>query len=355
MANRVKIVDTDAHFQEDLAEVAKYMPQPWKRRLVEGGEIGQKKFFGNSTGDRFVWGRIQREHTSYQEGPMGLEDITKGMEFLDIDATVQISQLVLALSRLTADDDRVSAFASGYVDFMLDRIVDPSEGIYTVIPIPYSAPQDAVDLIERAADEKAIVAGCMVTAGANPPLGNEKYNPIYEAAERKELPLIFHTGGSGLDSFKNQGYEKFIETHTLGFLEGNMSQLTSLVIQGIPEKYPDLDVVFQESGVFWVPMMMHRLDEEYLKRPSEAPLLEKRPSEYMREFYYGTQPFECSGNQRFLEMTIEMLGGPQRLMYASDYPHWDFDRPTAILDRDFLSSAEKEQILSGNAKEVFGI
>ena len=50
-----------------------------------------------------------------------------------------------------------------------------------------------------------------------------------------------------------------------------------------------------------------------------------------------------------------MLGGADRLMWASDYPHWDFDRPSAITDRPFFSEAEKAKILGGNAEEVFGV
>jgi predicted TIM-barrel fold metal-dependent hydrolase len=134
-----------------------------------------------------------------------------------------------------------------------------------------------------------------------------------------------------------------------------MAQLTSLVVQGTPEKFPDLDIVFQESGIFWVPTMMHRLDAEYLKRQSEAPLLERRPSAYMREFYYGTQPLEVPEDETRLRQVIDDIGGAERLMYASDYPHWDYDRPSAITDRCLLDAGEKERILGGTAHEVFGI
>jgi len=355
MVGAYDVVDTDAHYLEDLETVAGYMDEPWRRRLQEGGEIARSKFFGSSTGDRFVWGRIEREHSSYPDAPMQVDEIDEGMEFLGLDATIQLSHQLLAMPRIQADDDRVKSFATAYTRYMLDQAVDPGDGIYTVLPIPYTDVEASVELIDEYADDPAIVAGCMITAGAEPPLGNEQYNPIYQAAEDAGLPLIFHTGGSGLDSLKNKGYSKFIETHTLGFLEGNMSQLVSLVCQGIPEKFPDLDVTFQESGIFWVPMIMHRLDEEYLKRPSEAPVLTRRPSEYIKEMYFGTQPFEASGDPKHLEYTIEMLGGADRLMYASDWPHWDFDRPTTITDVEFLSQEEKQKILADNAREVFGL
>ena len=100
---------------------------------------------------------------------------------------------------------------------------------------------------------------------------------------------------------------------------------------------------------------MSRLDTEYLKRPSEAAHLTKRPSEYMREFYYGTQPLETDIEQQYIETMVEMIGGADRLLYASDFPHWDFDRPSIIEERPFLSEREKRKILGANAVEVFDL
>lgn len=50
-----------------------------------------------------------------------------------------------------------------------------------------------------------------------------------------------------------------------------------------------------------------------------------------------------------------MIGGADRLMYVSDYPHVDYDAPTAITSIPGLSEDEKEKILGGNALEVFDL
>ena len=58
--------------------------------------------------------------------------------------------------------------------------------------------------------------------------------------------------------------------------------LTNWIINGLPERFPNLKVIWVESGLAWIPFMMQRLDHEYLMRQSEAPLLSsRRPSEYM--------------------------------------------------------------------------
>ena len=53
------------------------------------------------------------------------------------------------------------------------------------------------------------------------------------------------------------------------------------------ERFPKLPVIWIESGLAWVPFLMQRLDHEYMMRPSEAPLLKKKPSDYMRDMYYS--------------------------------------------------------------------
>ncbi|WP_203229099.1 amidohydrolase family protein, partial [Halobellus captivus] len=105
-----------------------------------------------------------------------------------------------------------------YIEYMLEEVLDPDEGIYGLAPIPYGDVDASLDILERVEDEDAYVGACFVTAGASPPLGNRKYDRIYERCEQMDYPIVFHTGGSGLDEYVRAGYEEMIETHTLGFL-----------------------------------------------------------------------------------------------------------------------------------------
>src|SRR5262249_10485393 len=93
------------------------------------------------------------------------------------------------------------------------------------------------------------------------------------------------------------------------------------------------------------------LDHEYMLRPSEAPLLKKKPSEYMRDMYYSSQPME-SQDMGALETTFRMMNAETQLMYSSDYPHWDFDLPSTISDLPLLSEKAKHNILGGPAPRL---
>ena len=96
---------------------------------------------------------------------------------------------------------------------------------------------------------------------------------------------------------------------------------------------------------------MQRLDHEYMMRTSEAPLLRKVPSEYMREMYYTSQPMETD-HPKAMELTFEMIHAETQLLYSSDWPHWDFDPPSVIFDLPFLSEQGKRNILGENARRL---
>jgi predicted TIM-barrel fold metal-dependent hydrolase len=118
-------------------------------------------------------------------------------------------------------------------------------------------------------------------------------------------------------------------------------------------KFPKLKTFWVESGLAWVPFLMQRLDDQFLMRQSEAPLLKRLPSEYMREHcWYSSQPME-RGNMKALEMTMEMINAETQLLYSSDWPHFDFDTPRTVFDLPFLSENARRNILGGNAQRLF--
>jgi len=125
-------------------------------------------------------------------------------------------------------------------------------------------------------------------------------------------------------------------------------------MNGLPERFPKLRVIWIESGLAWVPFMTQRLDNEYMMRWSEAPALRTLPSDYMRDMFSSTQPMEMT-DMGTLEQTFRMMKAETQLLYSSDYPHWDFDLPSTIYDLPFLSEQAKRNILGGNAMRVFNL
>ena len=101
---------------------------------------------------------------------------------------------------------------------------------------------------------------------------------------------------------------------------------------------------------------LERLDTEYRMRSSECPSLKRLPSEYMRQMYYTSQPMERpdqSGEQYLLEATFKAINAETQLLFASDFPHWDFNLPSSVYDLPFLTDMAKRRILGENARDFF--
>ena len=149
-----------------------------------------------------------------------------------------------------------------------------------------------------------------------------------------------------------QQLNRFIGMHSLSFAHFNMVHLTNWVLNGLPERFPKLKVIWIESGQAWITFLMQRLDQEYMLRTSDCPTLKKKPSDYMRDMYYSTQPMEVQDIDA-MKTTFRMMNAETQLMYSSDYPHWDFDMPQTVWDLPFLSEKAKHNILGGTAARLF--
>ncbi|MBM4260863.1 MAG: hypothetical protein FJ143_13580 [Deltaproteobacteria bacterium] len=121
---------------------------------------------------------------------------------------------------------------------------------------------------------------------------------------------------------------KFLFRHTVGRRFETLLDCVALIYGGIPEQFPRLRVVFLECGCGWVPYWMDRMDEEWEKRRSEAPLLKMRPSDYMKKgnWFYAAEPEEST-----LPFCLDKVG-EDTILFASDYPHWDGSFPSYDVD-----------------------
>jgi predicted TIM-barrel fold metal-dependent hydrolase len=184
------------------------------------------------------------------------------------------------------------------------------------------------------------------------PVHHNSYMKLYRAIEERGLPLGFHAGYTWADRSMEQ-LNKFLSVHALGFCWFNMVHMTNWLINGLPERFPELDVIWIESGLAWLPFLMQRLDHEFMLRSSEAPLLQRKPSEYIADMYFTSQPMEYTANMDALKVTFDMINASSQLMFSTDYPHWDFDLPRLIHDLPFLDEEAKRAILGRNAQKLF--
>lgn len=198
------------------------------------------------------------------------------------------------------------------------------------------------------------ILGFMVTAVRYQPIHQNRFVKVFAALNERGLPLAFHSGPNWSDRPFEQ-LNRFLDVHALGFPFYAMIQTTNLVLNGIPERFPRMKLIFMEAGQSWVQLLIARLGNEYRQRSSEAPLLKRLPSEYIREMYFITQPLEPFDDVDHARAMFEEINGESQLLYSSDYAHQDFDLPTQVYDLAFLSDRARRAILGGNALSLFGL
>ena len=190
------------------------------------------------------------------------------------------------------------------------------------------------------------------------PMGNAKYWAMYEALAAHDMPIAVHPSFSRSYHGTGSGYYSYyFEQHT-GFLASVYTLVASLIFEGVFERFPSLKVVLVELGWSWAAPFSWRLDAAWSVLKDEVPHLQRKPSEYLRDhFWFTTQPIEEPPKPRWLHelvLQLERCGMGDRLMFSSDYPHWDFDSPDEALPAS-LADDVRARIFAGNASSLYGI
>jgi len=246
-----------------------------------------------------------------------------------------------------------AAFARAINDWQVAEWLEKEPRLWASLLTPFEDGDLAAAEIDRVAGHPRFVQ-VLLPARTGEPLGSRRYWKLYEAAVRHDLPVGVHFGGgSGGHPITGAGWPSFYLEDHAGMAQTFQAHVTSLIFEGVFARFPGLRVVLIEGGVAWVAPLMWRLDRAWERMRDEVPHVAEPPSAYIRRhFWMTTQPMEeppVPG--QFLQM-LGHLGMNDRLLFATDYPHWDFDAP----DRAFpvkLAPALEHDILGGNARRLY--
>ena len=356
------IVDVDAHHYESESynQVFEYIESPVIKQMATQSVSrgGRSSFLGGAVGYQDISGRITRHWMrKYEEVPADTthRDIATTIRWMDamgVDYACLFPTPMLFLG-MHPQAEIEAAMAQAYNRWLCDRILAHEPRIISMLYLPFNDPEAAYRTVKEFGDKKGVV-GFMVTSPRYKPVHDNVYMKTYALLEEMGKPLSFHAAYSWNDRALGLT-NRFIAVHALGFMWYNMVHMTNWVVNGIPERFPKLKTLWIESGLTWAYSLMQRLDHSYMMRTSECPSLKRKPSEYMREMYYSTQPMEKPEDPSILEATFKMINAESQLMWSSDYPHWDFDLPGVVYDIPFLKEDAKRAILGGNAAKFFGL
>jgi predicted TIM-barrel fold metal-dependent hydrolase len=220
------------------------------------------------------------------------------------------------------------------------------------VVIPYEDPAASVKEIELRAGDKNF-AQVLFLSRTGEPLGSRKYWPIYEAAAAAGLPVGVHAFGYGGWPITGSGWGSYYLEEMVGHAQAQQALLISMIFEGVFERIPNLKVVLIEAGLAWGASLAWRMDAQWRKLKAETPYLKMAPSEYIRRnVWFTTQPIEEPEPREHLAEAIEWLGW-DRVLFATDYPHWDFDDPSHALPLR-LTEQQRRAVFLENARAVYG-
>ena len=300
-------------------------------------------------GGRIVQDLDRRESVDESEGHRDVALIRRAMASIGLDYMVVFPTSLLHMGMHPQFDMEI-VMSRAFNRWMVETILKAEPRIKTMLYLPFSNPEASMRMVEEFAEEPGVIGFMIVSVRQNPVQANGNMK-LYAALQERGLPLAFHGAYYWQDQIMSQ-FNRFLGMHSVGFVLWNLVHLVNWVTHGIPERFPDLKVIWIESGLAWVPFVMQRLDNEYMLRSSEAPALKRLPSEYIREMFFSSQPLERQ-NMEGLEFTFKMIDAETQLLYASDWPHQDFDLPSTIYDLPFLNEKAKRNILGENALRLF--
>jgi predicted TIM-barrel fold metal-dependent hydrolase len=217
------------------------------------------------------------------------------------------------------------AFARAVNDWIAKEWLDRDPRLRASIVVPMQNAEYAVDEIERWANDKRFVQ-VLAMAMQELPLGRRHYWPIYAACERHGLPLGIHAGSAYANPVTALGWPTWYLEDYAAQSQGFQSQVASLITEGVFAKHSGLKVVLMESGITWLPPFLWRFDKFWRGLRTEVPWVDRAPWEMVRDHFRLTlQPLDAPDDPHVVERAIEHLRSDDMLLYASDFPHWQFE------------------------------
>jgi len=350
-AAALRLIDTDIHNDlPSMQDLKPFLAPLWHPWLDNGGPGVASRYYANMGSGRM-------DDAVREEDGLAAGDPDWVVQQLMTKYRIDLGILTGSIIGVAIQHDWrfQSALVSAYNDWTLEKWVRPYDCYKGSIAVAAQEAEGSAREIHRLGGHPGMVQVLMPSA-ARLPYGNPHYWPIYRAAVEYDLPVAIHVGseGTGLaNAPTGVGYPStYLEFHT-DHSQTMMAHCVSMVAEGVFEEFPTLKFAFIEGGVCWAPYVMGRLDRLYPALKAEVPYLKKLPSEYiLGNCYWSTQPIEEPEDTAQLLALLKMMRAEKTVVFASDYPHWDFDNPLTAFK--FFPADLKRRIFVENALALYG-
>lgn len=176
--------------------------------------------------------------------------------------------------------------------------------------------------------------------------GDKKFRPFWEACESLNAFVFIHpVEGGGRAELRDYYMWNVI---------GNPMETTiaagHLILSGVMEAYPKLKIMLAHGGGA-LPYLHGRLDRGFKQRPEINKVIKKRPTEYLKQFYFDTITHDAV----VLKSLVDLVGA-EHVLLGSDYPFDMGNENPADLVKAVRFDPESEvNILGGNAARLLNL
>jgi hypothetical protein len=248
-------------------------------------------------------------------------------------------------------EDLAAVLCSAINDWLAKEWLDAEPRLRASIVVPMQNVDFTIREIEKRSGDPRFVQILMLVAG-DKPLGSRMFWPIYEVAQRHSLPIALHAGSQFRHAPSPTGWGSYRVEDYVNYASVFQAQMQSFVLEGVFVKYPDLRLILMESGFTWLPAFMWRLEKTWHALRAEVPWIDRSPSDIIRENVRITiQPHDSPPTAKDFEQVINQIGSDRMLLFATDYPHWQFDGHDALPDG--MSPALARKVCIDNPSETF--
>jgi uncharacterized protein len=226
----------------------------------------------------------------------------------------------------------------------------------SVAKLPMIDPAAAAAELRRAVKELGMVGMVTPQHIRDKNLDHPSFDVVWRTAEELGVAVCVHGGGQAIDQVPI-GVDRWstrLEMHAFTHPVGQMIAVMSFTCGGILHRFPKLRVAFLEAGTGWLPFWLERLDEHWELTPEQAPLIDRKPSEY---FLSGRCFIGCDPDEKGIAWVVDQLG-EEVTVYASDYCHWDCKFPDTVKilkERGDLADSAKRKIFTDNPSRLYAL
>ncbi|HTI86907.1 MAG TPA: amidohydrolase family protein [Alphaproteobacteria bacterium] len=350
---RLATIDSDAHVLETPATWSYLKPDEtaYSPLVVGYGDSGAQTRSNEGKAVKQAWvveGRLQPKEVNVgsntAEEAREMRDIEKRLAHMDeLEIDVQVLYPTLFLRPVAQNPKSELALVRSYNRWLAEIWKKGKERLVWAAKPPILTPSAWEDELRFAKDNGACSI-FMRGLEAERRLSDPYFFPLYDLAQKLDLSIGVHAGNNSF-----QVWEVFREEG--GFNKSKLMVIGafhSLIIDGIPEKFPKVRWGFVETSAQWVPYVLNDLELRFKRRGKRLPKdTLKHYNMYVACQVTDDLPY------------VLQYAGEDNLVVGTDYGHHDtsaeIEALRMIKTDNKISAGAIEKILGPNAQALYGL